>query len=174
MVYPDRNPGGVAYQTHQRSIKGSIREETIMASVTNQIQNTKDKARETATNIGDKARDAASNVAEKAGDMARGAADKAREFASAAGDKADSGVESVGSGMKNFAGTIRQNMPHQGMLGSASESVAGALESGGRYLEEKGLSGIGADMTDVIKRHPVPAVLLALGLGYLIACSTRS
>lgn len=145
-----------------------------MASVTNQIQNTKDKAKDAAANIGDKARDVASNVADKASDMARGAADKASQFASAAGDKADNAVESVGSGMKNIAGTLRQNLPHQGMLGSASESVAGALESGGRYLEEKGLSGIGADMTDVIKRHPIPAVLLALGLGYLIACSTRS
>jgi phage-related protein len=151
-----------------------MREETIMASVTNQIQNTKEKAKDTASNVADKAKDMASNVADRAGDMARGAADKAGQFASAAGDKADSAVESVGSGMRQFAGTLRENLPHKGMLGGASESVAGALESGGRYLEEKGLSGIGSDVTDVIKRHPIPAVLLALGLGYLIACSTRS
>lgn len=123
-----------------------------MATVTNQIQNVKDKAK-----------DAAANVADKASDLAH-----------KAGDKAENAVESVGGSMKNFAGTIRENMPDKGMLGGASESVAGALESGGRYLEEKGLSGIGTDVTDLIKRNPVPAVLLALGLGYLIACSTRS
>lgn len=144
-----------------------------MASVTNQFQNTKEKAKDTASNIADKARDTASNVADKAGDMAKTAYDKAGQYASAAGDKADDAVESVGSGMKSFAGTIRENLPHKGMLGSASESVAGALESGGRYLEQHGLSGIGNDVTDLIKRNPVPAVLLALGLGYLIATATR-
>lgn len=133
-----------------------------MASVTNQIQNTKEKAKDTAANIAD-----------KAGDMAQKAYDKAGQYASTAGDKADDAVESVGSGMKSFAGTLRENMPNKGMLGSASESVAGALESGGRYLEEKGLSGIGNDMTDLIKRNPIPAVLLALGLGFLIANATR-
>jgi hypothetical protein len=144
-----------------------------MASVTNQIQNTKDKAKDTASGLADKARDTASNVADKSGDMASRAYDKAGQYASAAGDKADDAVESVGSGMKGFAGTIRESMPNKGMLGSASESVAGALESGGRYLEDRGLSGIGNDVTGLIKRNPVPAVLLALGLGFLIASATR-
>jgi sorbitol-specific phosphotransferase system component IIA len=144
-----------------------------MASVTNQFQNTKEKAKETASNIADKARDTAANVADKAGDVAKQAYDKAGQYASAVGDKADDAVESVGHGMKSFAGTIRENMPNKGMLGSASESVAGALESGGRYLEDRGLSGIGTDVTDLIKRNPVPAVLLALGLGFMIACATR-
>jgi hypothetical protein len=152
-----------------------------MASVTNQIQNVKDKAKDTTSTVADKARDVVSNVADKAGDvanragdMAHKAAEKAGQYASAAGDKADNAVESVGGSLKSFAGTLRENLPHQGMLGGATESVAGALESGGRYLEDKGLSGIGADVTDLIKRNPVPAVLLALGLGYLIARSTRS
>jgi len=145
-----------------------------MASVTNQIQNVKDKAKDTASTVADKARDVVSNVADRAGDVAHKAAEKAGQYASAAGDKADNAVESVGGSLKSFAGTLRENLPHQGMLGGATESVAGALESGGRYLEDKGLSGIGADVTDLIKRNPVPAVLLALGLGYLIARSTRS
>jgi len=144
-----------------------------MASVTNQFQNTKEKAKDTASNIADKARDTAANVADKAGDMAQKAYEKAGHYASVAGDKADNAVESVGGGMKSFAGTIRENMPNKGMLGGASESVAGALESGGRYLEEKGLSGIGGDVTDLIKRNPIPAVLLALGLGFLLASASR-
>jgi len=156
-----------------------------MASATNQGQAFKDKARDTASNVADKARDTASgltdkardvasNVADKATDMAHKAADKASEYGSAIGDKATNAVETVGSSMKTVAGSLRENLPNKGMLGGASESVASALESGGRYLEEKGLSGVGSEVTDMIKRHPVPSVLLALGLGYLIACSTRS
>lgn len=144
-----------------------------MASVTNQFQNTKDKAKDTASGMADKARDTASNVADKATDVARQAYDKAGQYASAAGDKADTAVESVGGGMKSFAGTIRENMPQSGMLGTATESVAGALESGGRYLQEHGLSGIGDDMTNLVRRNPIPAVLLAFGLGFLIASAGR-
>lgn len=134
-----------------------------MATDSNQMQNIKDKAKETAATVAEKTKEAASGVANKAG-----------QIASTVGDKADNAVESMGTGMKSFAGTLRDNLPDKGMIGGASDSVAGALESGGRYLEEKGLSGIGTDMTEIIKRNPVPAVLLALGLGYLIACATRS
>jgi hypothetical protein len=144
-----------------------------MATVTNQIQNAKDKAKDAASQAYDKGKEIASNVADKTKDIAANVSDKAHEYAAAAGDKAESAVESLGGSMKSAANTLRQNLPDKGMLGDASESVAGALESGGKYLEEKGLSGIGGDMTEVIKKHPVPAVLLALGLGYLIACSTR-
>jgi len=145
-----------------------------MASVTNQIQNAKDKAKDTASNVIDKGKDMASHAIDKGKDIASNVADKANQYATAAGDKADSAVESFGGTMKSAANTLRQNLPDKGVFGDASESVAGALESGGKYLEDKGLSGIGGDMTEVIKKYPVPAVLLALGLGYLIACSTRS
>jgi hypothetical protein len=56
--------------------------------------------------------------------------------------------------------------------------VADTLEGGGRYLQEHGLSGIGEDLTNLVRRNPVPAVLLGiglgLGLGYLIARVTSS
>jgi hypothetical protein len=52
--------------------------------------------------------------------------------------------------------------------------VAGALESSGRYLEEQGLSGIGEDLTNLIRRNPLPAILLGIGLGFLLARATTS
>ena len=60
------------------------------------------------------------------------------------------------------------------MLGSAASAVADTLESSGRYLEESGLSGIGEDLTSMIRRNPVPALLVGIGLGFLIARATRS
>lgn len=125
---------------------------------------------QTAQNVKDKAKEVASNVADTTSSLA----DKARDAGNKAVEKSDSAVESVGSGIKNFAGTIRENMPHQGVVGNASDSVANALESSGRYLEEKGLSGIGGDVTDLIKRNPIPALLIAVGVGFLLASATRS
>jgi hypothetical protein len=109
------------------------------------------------------ARNAASAVAEKASDAA-----------SYVGKKAEDATSAVGSGMKSLAGTIRENMPHEGVLGSAGGAVADTLESGGKYLAEHGLSGIGEDITGLIRRNPIPAVLIGIGVGFLLARATRN
>jgi len=145
-----------------------------MATTTNTSQQVKDKAKDAANTAIDKAGDYASKAADKAGDFAQKAGEKASDFAHQAGERADSAASSVGSGMKNLAGTVRDNTPHGGMLGTASEKVADGLVAGGKYLEDKGLSGVGEDIAGLIKRNPIPAVLIGIGIGYLIACSTRS
>ena len=123
----------------------------------------KDKAYEAASAVADKAKDASSSVAEKA-----------RDAGSAIGHKAEDATHSVGSGMQSLAGTIREKMPHDGVVGSASTAVAETLDRGGRYLKEEGLKGIGEDLTNLVRRNPIPALLIALGVGFLIARSTRS
>jgi hypothetical protein len=52
--------------------------------------------------------------------------------------------------------------------------VAETLESGGRYLKEEGLEGMAEDLTDLIRKNPIPAVLMGIGLGFLLARLTRS
>lgn len=122
-----------------------------------------DTAKEMASNVGDAAKSAASTVAQKAGDAA-----------SFVGKKVEGATTSVAGSMKSLAGTIRENTGDEGILGSAGDAVASTLESSGRYLEEHGLSGIGDDMTNVIRRNPIPAVLIGVGIGYLLAKATRS
>jgi hypothetical protein len=121
-----------------------------------------------------KAQDAASNVMDKAKQVAGNVADKAKDVASAVGDKAESATQAVGSGMQSLAGTIRDKAPHGGFIGGAASGVAGALDSSGRYLEEQGLSGMAEDLTNLIRRNPIPALLAGVGLGFLLARMTRS
>ena len=85
------------------------------------------------------------------------------------GEKANDATAAVGSGMKSLAGTIRQAMPDDGVLGTASSSVAESLESGGRYLQQEGIGGMAKDVTNLIRRNPVPAVLAGIGIGFLLA-----
>jgi len=113
--------------------------------------------------------DVASNVADKARSVAGAVAEKAQNLGSAVGDRADSAVSSVGGGMQSLGHTIRERGPQEGVLGSAASTVGGALESSGRYLEEQGLSGIAEDLGNLIKRNPIPAMLLGVGLGFLLA-----
>jgi len=134
----------------------------------------KNKAKEVGSNVADKARDAASALASQAKDAAASAAHKASDVASNIGERASEATSTVGSGMQSLAGTIRDKAPHEGVMGSAASSVAKALDSGGKYLQEQGLGGMGRDLTDMIRRNPVPAMLVGIGIGYLIARATRS
>jgi hypothetical protein len=122
-----------------------------------------DKAKETGGNILDKAKDIAGNVASKVGDAA-----------SWAGHRADDAASGVGSGMKSLGETIRDKGPQSGILGGAASAVGNAIEGAGSYLEDRGLSGIGGDLTEIVRRHPVPAMLIGVGLGFLLAKLTSS
>jgi hypothetical protein len=125
-------------------------------------------------NFGAKAQEAAGTVIDKAKQAAGAVAEKAKDVASAVGEKAEGAVSSVGSGMQSLAGTLRDKAPSGGVLGGAASGVASALENTGQYLEEQGLSGMAEDMTNLIRRNPIPAVLIGVGLGYLLARMTRS
>jgi hypothetical protein len=113
-------------------------------------------------------------AAEKAKEVAAAAAQKAGDAASFIGEKAEQATAGVGSGMKSLAGTIREHTPASGMFHSAGQAVADSLESGGRFLQEEGLKGMAEDFTGLIRRNPIPSVLVAIGLGFLIARATRS
>jgi hypothetical protein len=133
-----------------------------------------EKAKDFGSSVADKAKDAASTVADKTKDAASSVAHTAGDVASTVGHKAEDATSAVGNGMTSLAGTIREKAPHEGMLGSASATLADTLESGGRYLQEEGLKGIADDLTNLIKRNPLPALLVGIGLGFLLARATRS
>jgi hypothetical protein len=75
--------------------------------------------------------------------------------------------------MESLGCAIREHEPNEGMLHNAGEAVAEKLEAGGRYLEDHGLKGIGADVTNLIRQNPVPALLVGVGIGALLAFMVR-
>jgi len=125
-------------------------------------------------NINKTTTQAAHDVKDAAQSAAGAVTDKARDIAATVGRKADDATEAVGSGMRSLAGTVRDHGPQEGMVGKASGAVAGALESSGRYLEEEGLSGMADDLTQMIRRNPIPSVLVGIGVGFLLARLIRS
>jgi ElaB/YqjD/DUF883 family membrane-anchored ribosome-binding protein len=149
-----------------------------MANVTNvkgredtrgAISQAGNEARQRMEAAGEAAKDYASNAADKAKEFAGNMTERAKDAATAVGEKADDAVAAVGGGMRSLAGTIREKTPHEGMIGRASEGVAGGLEKGGRYLQQEGLSGMAEDVGDLIRRNPIPAMLVGVGLGILLA-----
>jgi ElaB/YqjD/DUF883 family membrane-anchored ribosome-binding protein len=144
-----------------------------------------EKGREGISSMSEQAKDVASSTAQRAGEAAWSATQKAKEMASSmghtasdvasnVGQKAEDATTAVGGSMRSLAGSLRENLPHEGMIGSASSAVAETLDRGGRYLQEEGLQGVGEDLTNLIRRNPIPAVLIGIGVGFLIARSMRS
>lgn len=125
---------------------------------------------------GQEGKDLSSAVADKAHDVTKAIGDKATDAARFVGDKADAAAGKVGSGLESLASKVRDNAPHEGMLGKAADKVAEGIEKTGHYLKEEGMTGMGQDMLDLVKRYPVPALAvgmcLGVGMGYLMARAT--
>jgi hypothetical protein len=135
-----------------------------------------EKAKEAASGIGEKVSDAASFISDKAKAATSSVMHSAEDAASYVGKKADDGVHAVGSGLKSFGDTVRHTAPQRDMLKDGMCAVADTLENTGKYLEEEGLSGIASDVTNLIKRNPIPALLIGIGVGFLLAraCTPRN
>ncbi len=89
--------------------------------------------------------DALSSVAERAGEVASSVADRASDLAATVRAKAS----------------------------EAGTAVADTWEAGRHYVEERGVGGMVEDLTRVIRRNPIPALLISFGLGFMLARSIR-
>jgi len=103
-----------------------------------------------------------------------GMVESAKDMGRTVAEKADQAAGTVGSGLKTAADKIRENAPDSGYLGSAARTVSDTLASGGRYLEREQLSGMFEDVTNVIRNNPVPTLLIAVGVGFLLARAMSS
>jgi hypothetical protein len=120
---------------------------------------------------GGKTRQVIDKVKETAADVF----DKAKGAASQLGHKAEDATHAVGDGMQSLAGTMRDRLPQSGPIGAATGTLESGLESAGKYLQQEGLQGMADDVTKLIRSHPLPAMLLGVGLGFILArITTRS
>lgn len=122
----------------------------------------------------DKAKEAVASVGELAGDAACAVGSMASQAACDVGKKADNLTASAGVGIQQWGDRLSKNAPHAGVLGSASQAFARTVKDGGEYLEDAKLSGITEDIAKLIRRNPIPAVLIAIGLGWCAAGRLRS
>jgi uncharacterized protein YjbJ (UPF0337 family) len=101
-------------------------------------------------------------------------ASKAAEGAfSSAAAKASEPISAVGEKIGSLADTLREKAPHEGAVGTAATTVADKLEAAGSYLQARDLEHVVGDLSSMIRRYPVPSLLIGLGIGYLLARSTR-
>ena len=153
--------------------------------IANRFEGMADKAKEAAANVGDNVNQAASALGEKAsqaactiGEMASEAGCAVGSMASQAacdvGHKANDLAASAGAGIKGLGDKLSQNAPRSGLVGNATQAVAKSVHDSGQYIEDAKLSGMVEDVAQLIRRNPIPAVFLAIGLGWVVARKMRS
>jgi hypothetical protein len=113
--------------------------------------------------MADKARDAARGAVESARDTATGVMDRARDVASNAADTA-----------RDWASGAVGAVKDSDVVNKAGEYVSDAWESGSRYFQEHNFKDMAEDVAGVIRRNPIPALLVGVGLGFILARSLRS
>jgi uncharacterized protein YjbJ (UPF0337 family) len=82
-------------------------------------------------------------------------------------------MSAVGERIGSLADVIREKAPHEGAVGTAATTVAEKLGVAGTYLQERDLNHVLGDLSGIIRRHPVPALLIGLGMGYLLGKGAR-
>jgi len=92
---------------------------------------------------------------------------------SAASTAVNQATAAVGEQLGSLADVIRDKAPHEGTTGRAATAVAEKLGAAGSYLQEMKVEHVAGDVTELIRRYPMAALLIGLGIGYLVARSTR-
>ncbi len=128
----------------------------------------KDEGRGNTDNLGEKATEAGSQLADKARQAAQQVGRTVSGAASNVGHTAENLASGAGSQMRHLGDTISENAPREGMMGNAAQGVAGAMRSGGRYLEEQGLSGMMGDVMQLVRNNPIPALFVGVGIGFML------
>jgi uncharacterized protein YjbJ (UPF0337 family) len=101
------------------------------------------------------------------GSMAGAAMGKAREAAAGAATKVSQATSAVREKLGSVAGAIREKVPQEGAVRTATTTMANKLGAAGSYLQERDLDQLGGELSNLIRRYPIPALLIGLGIGYL-------
>ncbi|HSF31132.1 MAG TPA: hypothetical protein VLK82_11775 [Candidatus Tectomicrobia bacterium] len=59
----------------------------------------------------------------------------------------------------------------QEMAGAATTAETDTAAGVGTYVQDKGVQGLWGNLTALIRRHPVPAPLIGLGIAFLLGRS---
>lgn len=107
-------------------------------------------------------------------DAATALGQEADEVCSTLVNKADEAAAATGRGIESVAGQIRSHTPDKGVVGMASNKLADSIESGGKYLENEGVTGLVDDVTSLIRNNPITALCVGVGMGFLLARTLTS
>jgi hypothetical protein len=177
-LLPQSENGRVFLIPITRTLKRDLIMADAMTSVKNKAQDAGNSFGQAAQSATENVKNAAGNVSESvkrtASNLVSEGQHSAQQAASYVSDRVGDATEAVGGRLRAAGDAIRQNAPHEGTLGQASSALAKSLEDTGDYIKREGVEGMASDMACMIKKNPIPSMLLGVGIGYLLAHATKS
>lgn len=148
---------------------------TSTASYGNESSRPGDRPQQAAPGARQKTSGLADQASEKASELGARATDKASELANQTSDKADMGMSKAAQGLDTLASTLREKseMMSDGSVHSIAATAASKLESGAEALRSTDTDQLMTELESVIRRKPVESLLVAAGVGFLLARSVR-
>jgi len=103
----------------------------------------------------------------KAENLASSMKDKASQIGSTVSDKANSAVTSMGEKMSDVGHALREKVP------TSLAPYAEGIERAGNYLQRQDIGDFVDDLSGIIRRHPMPALLTGVAFGFLLARTAK-
>lgn len=161
-----------------RPMDAATDDRSVQDKVTDAASQAKDKVTDAASQAKDKVTDVASQVSEKATQVkdkvteaAAPVLDKVTEASGQAGERINDAMTSTGEQMTNLAQQVRERAPSSGQAGEVAAAAATALERSGDYLQRADLQTVRYDLEGMIRQHPIEALAIGVGLGFLLGRS---
>ena len=133
------------------------------------IQKVGDKGAEVAekgNEMLDKVREAGTEALGKAKEAAASVGSMATSAVTAAGQKVDDLTKGGGHSIRQLGERLDKQAGDTGIAAHATHAIADTLRTSGQYLEEHKLGDMAKDVGELVKAHPVPAMLVCFGLGF--------
>jgi len=120
------------------------------------------------TQAADKAKEAAANMNDMATHAASAAGQVASQAACDMGQRVDEMTATCGSNIRDLGERMHREAPQGGFLGGASQAFAQSIQNSGDYIEHARLSGMTDDLAQLIRRNPLSAIAIAMGIGWFV------
>lgn len=116
--------------------------------------------------------DKAEQVRDKAQEGVEQVRQRAQEASHEAAARVDSAMSTTGEKLSDAARKLRENAP-SGQAGEVAQGAARALERSGDYLRNNDIAGVRSDLESLVREHPIQALAIGFGVGYMVARSMR-
>jgi len=113
----------------------------------------------------------APSVTEKVSEVASQAKDKISDLGRSAVDTIDANRQSTASGLESAATTLHEkadSLPGGEKITSLAHATADKLSSTAEYVREHDFTSMMADVEQLVKKNPGPALLAAGVIGFLV------
>jgi ElaB/YqjD/DUF883 family membrane-anchored ribosome-binding protein len=105
-------------------------------------------------------------------DLAEQASEKGAKLGATVSTRVDEAMSTAGEQISSLGQTVRVHAP-DGKPGEIARSAATQIERSGEYLQRADMAQVRNDLEQIIRAHPIEALVVGAGIGYLAARAMR-